>query len=106
MKHIIAMLIFTVAMGAAYGQTLKTVSYYDNTQKLNGLALVQSKQQTGVLILPAWKGIDQEALTSSQQAPSHLSSVYLYSDINRQATQLIYKASTQGNTLIMQIRTS
>lgn len=67
MKHIIAMLIFTVAMGAAYGQTLKTVSYYDNTQKLNGLALVQNKQQAGVLILPAWKGIDQEAKDAAME---------------------------------------
>lgn len=43
-------------------QSLKTVSYHDGTQKLNGLVTSNAgKQLPGVLILPAWKGADNEA---------------------------------------------
>ncbi|MFT3703163.1 MAG: dienelactone hydrolase family protein [Agriterribacter sp.] len=43
-------------------QTLKPVSYTDGTQKLNGLVTSNAgKKLPGVLILPAWKGIDDEA---------------------------------------------
>ncbi len=52
----ISLLDFTVA------QQLKTVAYKDGTQKLNGLVTSnKGKQLPGVLILPAWKGIDEEA---------------------------------------------
>ncbi|MFX9321703.1 dienelactone hydrolase family protein, partial [Acinetobacter baumannii] len=41
---------------------LKTVSYQDGSQKLNGLITSNTgKKLPGVLILPAWKGIDEEA---------------------------------------------
>lgn len=43
-------------------QELKTVAYSDGTQKLNGLVTSNAgKKLPGVLILPAWKGIDNEA---------------------------------------------
>lgn len=43
-------------------QSLKTISYQDGTQKLNGLVTSNAgKQLPGVLILPAWKGADNEA---------------------------------------------
>lgn len=43
-------------------QSLKKVSYKDSQQKLNGLVTSNAgKKLPGVLILPAWKGIDQEA---------------------------------------------
>lgn len=43
-------------------QDLKTVAYTDGTQKLNGLVTSNSgSKKPGVLILPAWLGIDQEA---------------------------------------------
>ena len=43
-------------------QTLKPVSYNDGTQKLNGFVTSNSgKNLPGVLVLPAWKGIDDEA---------------------------------------------
>ncbi|MBX2921601.1 MAG: dienelactone hydrolase family protein [Chitinophagaceae bacterium] len=43
-------------------QNLKPVAYNDGTQKLNGLITGNAgKKLPGVLILPAWKGIDQEA---------------------------------------------
>ncbi|WP_039865951.1 dienelactone hydrolase family protein [Pedobacter sp. BAL39] len=43
-------------------QTLKKVSYVDGSQKLSGLVTKNAgKKLPGVLILPAWKGIDKEA---------------------------------------------
>ncbi|MFT4093874.1 MAG: dienelactone hydrolase family protein [Niabella sp.] len=47
---------------AAVAQGLKPVSYTDGAQKLNGLVTLNAgKKLPGVLILPAWKGIDEEA---------------------------------------------
>jgi dienelactone hydrolase len=47
---------------AASAQNLKPVSYADGNQKLNGLVTSNAgKKLPGVLILPAWKGIDDEA---------------------------------------------
>lgn len=47
-------------------QTLKQVSYTDGSQKLNGLVTSNAGQKLpGVLILPAWKGIDEEAKTAA-----------------------------------------
>jgi dienelactone hydrolase len=46
----------------ADAQDLKPVSYADGTQQLSGLMTPQNgKNRPGVLILPAWKGIDEEA---------------------------------------------
>lgn len=48
---------------SSYAQ-LKAVSYQDGNQKLNGLAIQpkkKSSQKPGILILPAWKGIDAHA---------------------------------------------
>lgn len=43
-------------------QTLKPVSYNDGTQKLNGFVTSNAgKNLPGVLVLPAWMGIDNEA---------------------------------------------
>ncbi|ANF49173.1 dienelactone hydrolase [Chryseobacterium glaciei] len=51
-----------MASGTIFSQNLKTVSYQDGTQKLNGLVTSNAgKKLPGVLILPAWKGIDDEA---------------------------------------------
>lgn len=45
-----------------FSQTLKKVSYQDGAQKLSGLVTSNAgKKLPGVLILPAWKGIDDEA---------------------------------------------
>jgi dienelactone hydrolase len=52
--------------GALFSQNLKTVSYQDGSQKLNGLVTSNAgKKLPGVLILPAWKGIDDEAKTAA-----------------------------------------
>ncbi|MFD2967944.1 dienelactone hydrolase family protein [Sphingobacterium bambusae] len=52
-----------LGMGAGVSaQALKSVSYNDGTQKLHGLVTAtKGASRPGVLILPAWKGIDQEA---------------------------------------------
>lgn len=44
------------------GHSLNAVTYYDGKQKLNGLISANAGDPLpGVLILPAWKGIDDEA---------------------------------------------
>ncbi|GHE48161.1 dienelactone hydrolase family protein [Sphingobacterium griseoflavum] len=53
---------FFALVDGLHAQELKTVSYTDGTQKLNGLLAAEGAQnKPGVLILPAWKGIDKEA---------------------------------------------
>ncbi|WP_346729904.1 dienelactone hydrolase family protein [Chryseobacterium capnotolerans] len=55
-----------IASGTLFSQNLKTVSYQDGSQKLNGLITSNAgKKLPGVLILPAWKGIDEEAKTAA-----------------------------------------
>lgn len=59
----------SILLGAAlltsvtvFSQKLKPVAYQDGSQKLNGLVTSNAgKKLPGVLILPAWKGIDDEA---------------------------------------------
>ncbi|MDC8103376.1 dienelactone hydrolase family protein [Chryseobacterium sp. PTM-20240506] len=52
--------------GALFSQNLKPVSYQDGSQKLNGLVTSNAgKKLPGILILPAWKGIDDEAKTAA-----------------------------------------
>lgn len=49
-------------MSNTNAQNLKQVAYKDGSQKLNGLITENTtKQLPGVLILPAWKGADNEA---------------------------------------------
>ncbi|QDP86425.1 dienelactone hydrolase family protein [Chryseobacterium sp. SNU WT5] len=48
--------------GTFFSQNLKKITYKDGAQKLNGLVTSNvGKKLPGVLILPAWKGIDDEA---------------------------------------------
>lgn len=62
MKNILNFLMIIPMLNIAYAQSLKTVSYADGSQKLNGLVTSNAgKKLPGVLILPAWMGIDQEA---------------------------------------------
>lgn len=59
---------FLMSTGIFSSQSLKTVSYQDGTQKLNGLVTSNAgKKLPGVLILPAWKGIDDEAKTAATE---------------------------------------
>lgn len=57
-----------LASTAVFSQNLKKVSYQDGSQKLNGLITSNAgKKLPGVLILPAWKGIDDEAKTAASE---------------------------------------
>lgn len=60
-KLLTAALILLVS--STYAQ-LKAVSYTDGTQKLNGFSIAAAKGGSGkggILILPAWKGIDKQS---------------------------------------------
>jgi dienelactone hydrolase len=60
----ITLTLLTVLLGIQTGiaQQLRSVAYKDGNQKLNGLVTSNAgKKLPGVLILPAWKGIDNEA---------------------------------------------
>jgi dienelactone hydrolase len=63
MKHLITCLFMLLCTSSIHSQTLKDIVYQDNGQKFKGLAITFSlaDKRPGVLILPAWKGIDQEA---------------------------------------------
>lgn len=66
MNKLIAIISFIVIVQMGTAQSLKTATYMDGTQELNGLVTSNAGQQRpGVLILPAWKGIDDEARTAA-----------------------------------------
>lgn len=55
-------------LGTTSAQSLKSVAYADGNQELNGLLTSNAGQELpGVLILPAWKGIDDEAKEAALQ---------------------------------------
>lgn len=64
-----ALILTAVLMGflqVGVGQSLHMVAYQDGTQKLNGYVTSNAGEQLpGVLILPAWKGVDNEARTAA-----------------------------------------
>ena len=62
MKQLFSVGFLTLVLFSVSAQHLKPVIYTDGNQKLNGLVTSNTgKKLQGVLILPAWKGIDQEA---------------------------------------------
>lgn len=66
MKRILYLLSLSLIGMPLLAQELKPVAYTDSSQKLNGLVTANTgKKLPGVLILPAWKGIDQEAKTAA-----------------------------------------
>ena len=66
MNKLIAIVSLMVIVQLSPAQSLKTVSYMDGTQELNGLVTANAgRQLPGVLILPAWKGVDNEARTAA-----------------------------------------
>lgn len=65
----IALSLFT---NLAVAQELKTVQYKDGSQKLNGLVTnTKARNKPGVLILPAWKGVDNEARLAALALEKH-----------------------------------
>ncbi len=62
MKNLIFAILFIGIVGSISAQSLENIKYADGDQVLNGLVTDNSGQNLpGVLILPAWKGIDDEA---------------------------------------------
>ncbi|MFN8352675.1 MAG: dienelactone hydrolase family protein [Flavobacteriales bacterium] len=68
MKHLLPTLFLALMSTAATAQDLKPVAYTDGPQKLNGLVTDNAgAKRPGVLILPAWMGIDDEARTAAKE---------------------------------------
>lgn len=68
MKKLTSLLLAVAVAAALDAQDLKPVAYNDGPQKLNGLVTKNAgKNLPGVLILPAWKGIDDEAKTAAAE---------------------------------------
>lgn len=66
MNKIFTLFAFLGITSAVDAQDLKPVKYADGTQELNGLVTANAGEDLpGVLILPAWKGIDDEAKTAA-----------------------------------------
>ena len=69
MKNTILMLLTFFAIQNTHAQ-LKHITYSDGNQKLNGFGIPakkSSKSKPGILILPAWKGIDQHSKDVAEQ---------------------------------------
>lgn len=66
MKKYIPILLLAICQSSLHAQELKIVVYQDGNQKFYGMITANAdKQLPGVLILPAWKGIDDEAKTTA-----------------------------------------
>ena len=67
-KQLLILSICMILIQSVTAQSLKEVKYADGTQELNGLVSSNTgKNLPGVLILPAWMGIDDEAKTTALQ---------------------------------------
>lgn len=68
MKRSLLIAAILLAGISATAQQLKPIHYADGTQKLNGMVTDNAgKKLPGVLILPAWKGIDEEARAAARE---------------------------------------
>ena len=68
MRKFLILLVFMGLIQSLSAQSLKAVKYADGAQELNGLVTSNAgKNLPGVLILPAWMGIDDEAKTTALQ---------------------------------------
>jgi dienelactone hydrolase len=66
MKKFLILSVFMALIQTLSAQPLKAVKYADGAQELNGLVTSNAgKNLPGVLILPAWMGIDDEAKTAA-----------------------------------------
>lgn len=69
-ESVVVVLTMNVFMMLSVNAQLNNVSYSDSKQKLNGLSGVpksNSKSKPGILILPAWMGIDDHARDVAKQ---------------------------------------
>lgn len=68
MKCPITLLTLFLGLNLTIAQNLKPIVYKDGEQKLSGLVTSNAgKKLPGVLILPAWKGIDNEAKNAATE---------------------------------------
>jgi dienelactone hydrolase len=68
MKKLLILSVFITLIQTLSAQSLKELKYADGSQELNGLVTSNAgKNLPGVLILPAWMGIDDEAKTAALQ---------------------------------------
>ncbi|HAQ21241.1 MAG TPA: dienelactone hydrolase [Prolixibacteraceae bacterium] len=68
MKKLLILSVFMGLIQSVSAQSIKELKYADGTQELNGLVTSNAgKNLPGVLILPAWMGIDDEAKTAALQ---------------------------------------
>jgi dienelactone hydrolase len=68
MKQLLILSVCMALIQSITAQSLKEVKYADGAQELNGLVTSNAgKNLPGVLILPAWMGIDDEAKTTALQ---------------------------------------
>jgi len=66
MKKLLILSVFMALIHTLSAQSLKESKYADGSQELNGLVTSNAgKNLPGVLILPAWMGIDDEAKTAA-----------------------------------------
>jgi len=66
MKKLLILSVFMALIQTLSAQSLNPVKYADGAQELNGLVTSNAgKNLPGVLILPAWMGIDEEAKTAA-----------------------------------------
>lgn len=66
MKKFITIIVLLGIMQISKSQSLESVTYMDGAKELNGLVTANAGGQfPGVLIIPAWKGIDNEARTAA-----------------------------------------
>jgi dienelactone hydrolase len=66
MKKFLILSVFMALIQSLTAQSLKAVKYADGAQELNGLVTSNAgKNLPGVLILPAWMGIDDEAKSAA-----------------------------------------
>ncbi len=64
MRNITVLFLTLLLCSLSSNAQLKAISYQDGNQKLNGFAIQpkkKSSQKPGILILPAWKGIDDHS---------------------------------------------
>lgn len=82
-KHIILLSTLFFAL-TSMGQNLQIISYQDDQTQHQGEAIIVKPGQAGVLILPAWMGIDNEARTAAKDLAQKGYNVFI-ADIYGQA---------------------
>lgn len=66
MKQFFTLILAVMMSSSVYSQNLSEINYQDGSQKLKGLVTPNKGEKLpGILILPAWMGIDKEAKSAA-----------------------------------------